>query len=75
MSIQGGDNIKKRKYPAWVKKARIKIDIEKHISRKELAEKLGINYTEMCDLLNGNRQNEKNHIRLICDYLNIKYEE
>lgn len=61
-----------KKYPIWVKKARTIIDIEQKISRKELAERLNINYTELCDLLKGNRQNEKNHIKLICDYLKIK---
>ena len=64
-----------KKFPICVKKVRTKIDVEKVISRKQLADELGINYTELCDILIGNRQNEKNHIKMICEYFNIKYDE
>jgi len=57
----------------WLRKAQIKVNVDKVISKQDLADAIGMNYSQLCDIFLGNRVRETKNIIKICDYLGIKY--
>ena len=56
--------------PIWSKEAQ-KILIDKHISKKQLAEALKVNYNQLINVLSGTVVNDTMRER-ICTYLDVK---
>lgn len=55
--------------PLWSKRAQKKL-IDKGMTKKELANKLGVNYTQMCNVLTGYVYNET-ITNKICEFLGV----
>ena len=56
--------------PAWSKKAQKKL-IDKEMSKRELAEAVKVNYTQLVNVLSG-YLDDKNVKQRVLDYLKIK---
>ena len=56
--------------PAWSKKAQKKL-IDKEMSKRELAEAVKVNYTQLINVLSGYLE-DKNVKQRVLDYLKIK---
>lgn len=56
--------------PVWSKRVQKKM-IDKGINRKQLAEELKVNYTQLCNILTGYAYNEK-IIKAICAYFEME---
>lgn len=59
----------KKNTPLWSKRAQKKL-IDKGMTKKELAGALGVNYTQMCNVLTGYVYNEDMTIK-ICEFLGV----
>lgn len=56
--------------PLWAKQAEKKL-IDAELSKKALANKIGVNYTQMISVMSGGVINERIAAR-ICDFLKIE---
>lgn len=59
-----------KKLPLWSKKVN-KALIDKGMSKKELAEKVKVNYTQLCNVISGTVINDSIRVT-VCTYLGIE---
>lgn len=62
--------IKNYSAPSWSKRAQKKL-IDKEMSKRELAERIHVNYTQLVNVLSGYLE-DKNVKQRVLDYLKIK---